>query len=353
MQDIFLDIEHWLKLGLPIGLATVIQTWDSSPRQVGAKMAFTSENRFSGSVSGGCVESAVYEEGIHAITSGEAQLLQFGVSDDLALEVGLSCGGSIEVFIRKLNNDLIQEILDELLLQKGFAIVSILPGECSPISREFVVNETGMVESTIDAKIKNWVEEFVPQYIHSDLSCEIEPNLDDYKGMRLFIDVVNPLPLLVIVGGAHITIPLGKLAKQLSYRTTVIDPRRAFATEERFPEVDQLIQAWPQEAFKQLTITHNTAIAILSHDPKIDDPAIKIALDSPAFYIGALGSRLTHQKRCQRLLKNGVSASQIKRIHSPIGINLGDRTPEEIALSILAEIVQVRYKVKKSTGLTI
>jgi len=342
MQDIFLDIERWSKQGLPIGLATVTSTWSSSPRQVGGKMAFTTGNRFSGSVSGGCVEIAVYEAGMLAITRGETQLLQYGIDDELAFRVGLSCGGRIEVFVRKLNDDLILIIQGELRLQKSFAIVSILPGDKPGKGYEFIVNEIGIVEGIKDATIETWAKEHLPQVIHSGQCQVIEPNLVGYEGVRLFIDVINPSPLLVMIGGAHITIPLVKLAKAIGYRTSVIDPRRAFADPERFSEVNQLIHAWPQEAFKQVTITHHTAIAILSHDPKIDDPALKIALKSPAFYIGALGSKLTHQERYQRLLEDGISTAQLKRIHSPIGIDLGSQTPEEVALSILAEIVRVR-----------
>jgi xanthine dehydrogenase accessory factor len=348
MQDIYLDIERWSKQGLPIGLATVTSTWSSSPRQVGAKMAFTTGSRFSGSVSGGCVESAVYEAGMLAITRGETQILQYGISDELAFSVGLSCGGRIEVLVRKLNDDLIQIILGRLRLHKSFTIVSILPADKPGMGYEFIVTETGIVGGNINATMESWAKDHLSQVIHSGQCLVMEPNLLGYEGVRLFIDVINPPPHLVMIGGAHITIPLVKLANAIGYRTSVIDPRRAFANTERFSEVDQIIHAWPQDAFKQVTITHHTAIAILSHDPKIDDPAIKIALESPAFYIGALGSRSTHQKRCQRLLEDGISTSKLNRIHSPIGIDLGSQTPEEVALSILAEIVGIRNSGKNA-----
>ncbi len=163
------------------------------------------------------------------------------------------------------------------------------------------------------------------------------------EDVRLFVDVVNPPPQLVMVGGVHIAIALASLAKTLGYRTVVIDPRRAFGNQERFPHVDRLIQAWPQEAFAQVTLTRSSAVAMLTHDPKIDDPALKIVLDSPAFYIGALGSRNTHEKRRQRLLAEGISEEKLARLHAPIGLELGGRTPEEIALAIMAEIVAVRH----------
>jgi xanthine dehydrogenase accessory factor len=149
--------------------------------------------------------------------------------------------------------------------------------------------------------------------------------------------------MLVMVGGVHIAIALASLARTLGYLTVVIDPRRAFGSQERFPHADRLIQAWPQEAFGQVTLTSGTAVVMLTHDPKIDDPALRIVLDSPVFYIGALGSRNTHEKRRLRLLEQGISTEKLARLHAPIGLDLGGRTPEEIALSIMAEIVAVRH----------
>ena len=148
----------------------------------------------------------------------------------------------------------------------------------------------------------------------------------------------------MVVGGAHIAIPLVAIAKTLGYRTIVVDPRRMFGSEERFPHVDQLLQAWPDKALEQVNLTSSTAIAMLTHDPKIDDPALKVALNSPVFYIGALGSRKTHTKRLQRLREAGIGEGQLERLHAPIGLDLGGRSPEEIALAIMAEIVKARHK---------
>jgi xanthine dehydrogenase accessory factor len=162
------------------------------------------------------------------------------------------------------------------------------------------------------------------------------------EGVEAFMEVVLPPPTLIAVGGVHITIALMSLAKTLGYRTIVIDPRTAFGSEERFPNVDRLIPLWPDEAFQQIPLTRSTAIAMLTHDPKLDDPALKIALPSPAFYVGALGSKTTQAKRRQRLLDDGLTDEQLNRLHGPIGLDIGAGTPEEIAMSIMAEIVAAR-----------
>jgi xanthine dehydrogenase accessory factor len=162
--------------------------------------------------------------------------------------------------------------------------------------------------------------------------------------MELFLELILPPPTVIAVGGVHITIALMSLAKTLGYRTVVVDPRSAFGSQARFPHVDQLIQLWPQKAFQQVPITRSTALAMLTHDPKLDDPALKIALSSPAFYVGALGSRTTQAKRRQRLLAKGLTEEQLDRLHGPIGLEIGAGMPEEIAMSIMAEIVAVRNK---------
>jgi len=162
------------------------------------------------------------------------------------------------------------------------------------------------------------------------------------EDVEVFVEAILPPPTLIAVGGVHITIALMALAKALRYRTVVIDPRSAFGNETRFPQVDQLIQLWPEEAFQQIPITGSTAIAMLTHDPKLDDPALKVALSSPAFYVGALGSKITQTKRRQRLLEEGLTESQLRRLHGPIGLRIGAGTPEEIAIAIMAEIVAVR-----------
>jgi xanthine dehydrogenase accessory factor len=162
--------------------------------------------------------------------------------------------------------------------------------------------------------------------------------------VEVFVELILPPPTLIAVGGVHITVALMSLAKTLGYRTVVVDPRTAFGNEERFPNMDRLVSLWPDEAFRQIPLTRSTAVAMLTHDPKLDDPALKIALPSPAFYVGALGSKTTNEKRRKRLLNDGVTEEQLSRLHAPIGLDIGAQTPEEIALAIMSEVVKAHRK---------
>jgi xanthine dehydrogenase accessory factor len=343
MNNIYADIDNWLDLGDNIGLATVVHTWGSSPRPIGAKMAFTVSGKITGSVSGGCVEGAVYEAGVKSVQSNHDQLLHFGVSDETAFSVGLACGGKIDIFVRKLDVQLYRAARKQMDSHKPFALLSLIEGPDYLAGHEALLTSAsemiGSIENSIDARL---IELAYP-LIQLDKSQTISLATETIAKINIFVDVISPPPVLVIVGGVHIAITLASLAKTLGYRTVVIDPRRAFSSQERFPNVDMLIQSWPEEAFNQVELTSTTCVAVLTHDPKIDDPALKIALDSPVFYIGALGSRNTHSQRIRRLEQDGLSQEQITRIHAPIGLNLGGSTPEETALAVMAEIVAARH----------
>ena len=340
MRDVLGEVAHWTAQGKSVALATGVQTWGSSPRGVGANMALTADGSVAGSVSGGCVEGAVLEAGISVLNSCQPQLLHFGVADETAWDVGLSCGGTIEVFVRPLDIEQFNNL--EKAINQGHAVASVMVirGPESVLGKELLTLEddgvTGTLGPDLDSKAIDYAQSALVE--GGALRAEIDQSLE------IFVNVVKPSPTLIMVGGVHIAIPLASLAKTLDYRTVVIDPRKMFGTEERFPHVDKLIQAWPDNAFEEIALTSSTAIAMLTHDPKIDDPALKIVLNSPAFYIGALGSRVTHAKRRQRLQDDGVSVEALARLHAPIGLDLGGRTPEEIALAIMAEIVQARNK---------
>jgi xanthine dehydrogenase accessory factor len=206
-----------------------------------------------------------------------------------------------------------------------------------------LVREDGSIVGSLDDPWNQQILDRAAEVLAQGESQRLMLNDD----VEVFVEVILPPPTLIAVGGVHITVALMALAKTLGYRTVVIDPRSAFGNQERFPNVDQLIQQWPQEAFEQIPITRSTAIAMLTHDPKLDDPALKIALSSPAFYVGALGSKTTQAKRRQRLLDEGLTESQLDRLHGPIGLRIGAGTPEEIGLSIMAEIVAARNRVKE------
>jgi xanthine dehydrogenase accessory factor len=340
MRDILTELKHWHAMEKSIALATVVQTWGSSPREVGSKMAITLDGKVIGSVSGGCVENAVVEAGIQSLKMNRPQLLHFGVTDETAWEVGLACGGSIDVFVKPLDNDFFEKLLSAFNNESPFVIATVIRGPNKSLGREFLVHEGG---PSTGWPVNGWEEQLLDlalEVLSQGTSKRIELNDE----VEIFLEVILPRPTLILIGGVHITVALISLAKTLGYRTVIIDPRKTWGNKERFPEVDQLIQAWPEEAFGQIHITGSTAIATLTHDPKLDDPALKFALSTPAFYVGALGSKGTNAKRLERLTNAGVSEAQLSRLHAPIGLDIGAQSPEEIALAIMAEVVETRRR---------
>ena len=338
MRDILSDLDHWRAENNPIALATVIQTWGSSPRRAGAKMALTPDGKITGSVSGGCVEGAVFEAGVDVLKSNRPQLLHFGVADETAWDVGLACGGSIDIFVKPLDTEFFHALRSVLMEEQPAVAVTVVRGPDEIMGREMLVGEDGNITGSLNGELDEAALDIASETLTHGESRRAMLNED----VDVFMEVILPPPTLIAVGGVHITIALVALAKTLGYRTVVVDPRSAFGNETRFPHVDQLIQSWPQDAFRQIPLTRSTAVAMLTHDPKLDDPALKIALPSPAFYVGALGSKTTQSKRRQRLLEDGLTEEQVNRLHGPIGLEIGAGTPEEIAMSIMAEIVATR-----------
>jgi xanthine dehydrogenase accessory factor len=338
MRDILPDLERWREAQETVALATVIQTWGSSPRREGAKMALTPDGKITGSVSGGCVEGAVFEAGVEVLKTKQPQLLHFGVADETAWEVGLACGGSIDIFVKPLDSSFYKDLHSAIVEERSAVIVTVVRGDAGILGRELLLREDGSVSGTFGDNLDKIVLNLARETLALGASRRVE--LDE--SIEIFLEAMLPPPTLIAVGGVHITIALMTLAKTLGYRTVVVDPRSAFGNRERFPNVDQLIQAWPDEAFQQVPLTRSTAVAMLTHDPKLDDPALKLALPSPAFYVGALGSRTTQAKRRQRLLDEGMTEAELDRLRGPIGLEIEAHTPEEIALSIMAEIVAMR-----------
>ena len=344
MRDVLPDIDRWRAKGVSIAVATVIQTWGSAPRGVGARMAMTREGEIAGSVSGGCVEGAVYESGMEVLKTGRPQLLHFGVADDTAWEVGLACGGIIEIFVEPLDSVWYETVRAALLSDKPAATAVVLQGSDDLVGKSLTVLEGGELSGTMSLEMVAATASAAQDGLARGEPARLTlagPD-SEARSLDVFVDVQLPAPKLVIVGGVHIAIALAGLAKTLGYRTVLIDPRAAFGSEARFPHVDQLVQEWPDEALTQVHLTRSTAVAALTHDPKLDDPALLVALTSPAFYVGALGSLKTQTKRRQRLLEAGLTETQLARLHGPIGLDLGARTPEEIALAIMGEIVECR-----------
>jgi xanthine dehydrogenase accessory factor len=340
MRDILSELDRWQAQGKQLALATVVQTWGSSPRRLGAKMVVTADGQFAGSVSGGCVENAVIEAALDSIKTDRARLLHFGVADETAWDVGLACGGSLDIFVKPLDPAFLPALRAAWAEEISAVHVTVIRGSEHILGREMLIHEEGTVAGTIG----NHRNENVLQLARDALSEGRSRRAMLDAETELWLEIISPSPTLVVVGGVHIAVALVSMAKNLGFCTVVIDPRSVWGNEERFSEVDQLIQAWPQAAFAQIKITRSTAVVMLTHDAKLDDPALKIALDSPAFYIGALGSKTTHAKRRERLLSDGTSDAQLSRLHAPIGLDIGAETPEEIALAIMAEVVEAYRK---------
>lgn len=315
MLDLLDTIDAWRARGDAVALATVVSVTGSAPRPAGAKMIVNARGEIAGSVSGGCVEGAVIEAALETIEQGRPQLLHFGISDETAWSVGLMCGGQIEVFVERLDARF-DEIAQHARGRRRFAMQTIVSG--SQIGARTIITAF-------------------------DSGAPPQPaGLIDTPAGLAFLDIIEPPARLYIIGGTHISIALTAIARTLGYHVTVIDPRQVFATPERFAHAHALLVAYPQRALTPDMIDTSTCFAILTHDPKVDDPALMIALNSPARYIGALGSRKTHAARLERLRQAGFTQAQLDRIHAPIGLDIGARSPEEIAVAIAAEMVKVK-----------
>ena len=345
MREVIDDIARWLADGeRNIALATVLTTWGSAPRKAGAKMAFTAGGAaISGSVSGGCVEGAVIEAGGDVLAGGRPCLLRFGVADETAWGVGLACGGTIEVFVERLDLPSYEAARRWIAGGTSGALLTAVAGPDALLGDKGIVERGQAVAGPLAAALD------APTLTLADTTHAAQ-RITTAAGLELFIDPIRPAPALVIVGGAHIAVALARLARVLGYRTVVIDPRRAFGSVARFPDVDRLAQAWPDKALAEEPLTAESAVVTLSHDPKIDDPALRAALSSDAFYVGALGSRKTHAARAHRLAALGFDETQLARIHAPIGLDIGADNPEEIALAIMAEVVKSWRQYSRSAG---
>lgn len=307
MREVLGELNQWTREGEDVAIATVVETWGSSPRPLGSKMLVTRSGKMAGSVSNGCIEGAVFEEAQKVLKSGEPKLAAFGVADDVAFDVGLACGGHIEVYIQPLNQSHRQ------------AIAMLDRNQAATLRTNLVNGETELVEGTPPGG-------------------ELARRDGD-----VFVEPLRRPAHLVIIGAIHIAIPLHRLAKLMGYHVTVVDARAKFANKERFPEADEVVVAWPDEAMSKITVDGSTYVVILTHDPKFDIPALRSVLKTRAGYIGAIGSRKTNQNRFDALRKEGFTEEQLSRVHGPIGLDLGGRGAEETALGILAEITAVRF----------
>lgn len=348
MHDVVAEVGRLFDSGERFALATVVGTWSSAPRQPGAAMVVSTSGEPTGSVSGGCVEGAVYELAQEVMGSGEPALQRYGVSDDDAFAVGLTCGGIIDVFVEPVDRAAFPELPQ--------VVASI--GAHEPVAVATVVDGPGEV----GAHLVVWADRVAGGLGSQRLDQAIA---DDVRGMldhgatgvhrigpdgerrqdelSVFVQSFAPPPRMLVFGAIDFAAAVARVGKFLGYRVTVCDARGVFATPKRFPEADEVVVEWPHRYLESTEVDSRTVIAVLTHDPKFDVPLLEAALKTDAAYIGAMGSRRTHEDRLARLREEGVSEDDLARVASPIGLDIGARTPEETAVSIAAEIVAHRW----------
>ncbi len=342
MKDIWDDLVKWSEANKPFVLARVVKTWKSAPRKPGAAMIIDDALNVAGSVSGGCIEGAVIQEAQNVMESGVPAHMSYGIENETAWSVGLSCGGDVQVLIEKhwsaSENPSAMKVWNRVQQSvKENKSLALLTRLGIPDSAPMMIDETGNTEEA-------W-QDFDEEL--QELSLKIlksgKSQIQEWQQHKIFFHAVPAPDQLIIIGAGHISVFLVQFAQQLDFDTFVIDPKTIFANQQRFPvQPTQLITEWPHEVLQDWQLHNHTYVVFLTHDPKIDDPTMHIVLREPVAYIGALGSRRTHAKRCLRLQESGFSEEEIKRIHAPVGLDIGSETPAEIALSIMAEIIGIK-----------
>lgn len=343
MRDVVADIERWRGEGKRVALATVARAYGSALRPLGAKMACTSTGDISGSVSGGCVEGAVYEAAQVAMDSGRPQLLEYGIADETAWEVGLACGGTIHVWVEGLEPDGYDIVAQHLESGESVAQATVIAGPM--LGDRILIWPDGRTRGELaSAELTGQAARFAIDRltVHAPGRTTLDVG---GQPVEVLVEVFGPRPRLIVVGAVHIAIPVVTFAKALGFHTVVVDARAAFATAERFPHADEVIVEWPSRALSRLAPDSETCVVIVTHDDKVDVPSLEVAVAGPARYVGILGSRSHQAQRVQALVERGVTPEQLARIHGPIGLRIGAVGPDEIAVGIMAEIVAVRHGV--------
>jgi xanthine dehydrogenase accessory factor len=353
VRDVLDDIVTWYRDGETFGLATVVNTFRSAPRQPGAAMAVSPGGEAVGSVSGGCVEGAVYELAQSVIESGEPVVQRYGVSDDDAFAVGLTCGGIIDLIVEPIGPASFpefEEVAESIRRHEPVAIATVVSGPGSVGARRVIWPDRSAGSlapgSTYAARLDAAVDDDARGMLAQGLTGQRhygrqgERRLDE---LTVFVHSFAPPPRMLVFGAIDFAAAVARAGKFLGYRVTVCDARPVFATPKRFPEADEVVVKWPHRFLAEVEVDSRTVICVLTHDPKFDVPLLEVALRTPAGYIGAMGSRRTHDDRMKRLREAGLTEEELARLRSPIGLDLGARTPEETAVSIAAELIQLRW----------
>lgn len=358
MRDVLDELLTWWELGDVVGLATVVATSKSAPRGPGAAMAVGPDGVVLGSVSGGCVEGAVYELACEVATDGVPVLEHYGYSETDAFAVGLTCGGELDIFVERIDRASYPQLADVVKdIRRGRPVaVATIVEHPDPMRRgRRIVMKAGesgsLVSGTFgDMRIDDAVADDALGLLvagHNGLLTYGPHGERLGEGMRVFVQTFAPRPRLLVFGAIDFAAAVARIGSFLGFEVTVCDARPVFATRERFPEADQVVVDWPHRYLASEheagRIDKRTVITVLTHDPKFDVPLLEVALDLPVGYVGAMGSRRTHDDRIARLLDAGVAQEKLRRLSSPIGLDLGGRTPEETAVSIAADIIAARW----------
>ena len=349
MRDVLDDLLRWWGSGEPIGVGTVVGTFKSAPRPAGAAMLVGPEGSAVGSVSGGCVEGAVYEAATAVRDGGEPVLTRYGVSDGDAFAVGLTCGGIIDIFTERFSRDSFPEfgeLAASVKADERVALATIVAGRDDQLGRHLVIWEDRTAGSLGSERIDHSVTADARGLLASGRTATLTYGLDGERmdtGLQVFVAAFAPAPRMLVFGAIDFAAAVARIGHFLGYHVTVCDARPIFATKKRFPEADEVVIDWPhrylQSQVDAEALDARTVICVLTHDPKFDVPVLQVALKLPVAYIGAMGSRRTHEDRIERLRAAGVTESELAHLISPIGLNLGARTPEETAVSIAAQII--------------
>ena len=366
MRDLLDQIAKWWDAGETFGVATVVRTFSSAPREPGAALAVSAEGEVVGSVSGGCVEGAVYQLAGEVRANGQAILQAYGISDDDAFAVGLTCGGMIDIFVEPVSRESFPE-LGEVAAAIGsgepVAVATVIAGPGMIGSRRVIWAAAGPETADADAADADaaprtpgtlGATERLDQAVDDDARGMLAQGLTGVRRygpdgerrrdeLSVFVQSFAPPPQMLVFGAIDFAAAVARVGKFLGYRVTVCDARPVFATASRFPDADEVIIDWPHRFLRRTGTDDRTVICVLTHDPKFDVPLLEAALQLPAAYIGAMGSRRTHEDRLARLREAGLRREELARLRSPIGLDLGARTPEETAVAIAAELIQQRW----------
>jgi xanthine dehydrogenase accessory factor len=353
VRDILTRITKWWEAGETFGLATVVRTYRSAPRDPGAALAVSSaaDNEVVGSVSGGCVEGAVYELSLDVCQTGDPVLQTYGVSDDDAFAVGLTCGGIIDIFVEPVDQARFPELGEiAAAVERGepVAVATVIGGPGQIGARRVIwardsAQSSGTLGSArLDAAVDDDVRGMLAQGL-TGIRRYGEHGERRGDDLSVFVNSFAPAPRMLVFGAIDFAAAVARVGKFLGYHVTVCDARKVFATASRFPDADEVVVDWPHRFLGATGVDARTVICVLTHDPKFDVPLLEVALRTPAGYIGAMGSRRTHDDRLARLREVGLTEGELARLRSPIGLDLGARTPEETAVSIAAELIQLRW----------